>query len=172
MRPPGTAKELERRRRLAVKQVLEKRHTQAEVAKFLGVSRSSVSNWMRAYRETGMKGLRSKPHPGRPPRLSPEQESEVLGWFSRSPTEFGFPNELWTASRVTELIRRHWKVKFHPRYISAWLADRRITPQKPRRVPRERNDVAIEQWLRTDWPRIQNGPDGTARALFLSTKAG
>lgn len=156
MRSPGTALELERRRRLAVARVLEG-YSQQEVADFLGVSKSSVSQWMKAYRAGGFEALAAKPHPGRPPTLSPDQERQVLSWFQRSPTEFGFPNELWTARRAAQLIRRTFHKTFNSRYLSAWLAQRRITPQKPRRQPRERDEQKIQDWLRVDWPRLQNG---------------
>jgi transposase len=156
MRSPGTALELERRRQLAVARVLEG-YGQQEVAEFLGVSKGSVSDWMKAYRAGGLAALAAKPHPGRPPTLSTDQEREVLSWFSRSPTEFGFANELWTAARVAQLIRRTFKKTFNPRYVSAWLARRRITPQKPRRQPRERDEQKIHNWLSIDWPRLQNG---------------
>jgi transposase len=156
MRSPGTGLELERRRRLAVARVLEG-YGQQEVAEFLGVSKGSVSDWMKAYRRGGLTALAAKPHPGRPPTLLPDQEREVLRWFSRSPTEFGFLGELWTASRVAQLIRRTFHKKLHPRYVSAWLAQRRITPQKPRRQPRERDEQKIKDWLSVDWPRLQNG---------------
>jgi transposase len=156
MRTPGAAAELERRRRLAVARVLEGR-SQQEVAEFLGVSKGSVSAWVKAHRAGGWTALAAKPHPGRPPKLNPAQEREVLGWVSRSPREFGFPNELWTAGRVAQLVRRTFGKKFNSRYLSAWLAKRRITPQKPRRQPRERNDHEIKDWLSVDWPRLQNG---------------
>ena len=156
MRTPGTAEELERRRRLAVERVLEG-YSQQEVAEFLGVAKSSVSEWMTKYRQGGVEALTSKPHPGRPPRLTAEQEQEILGWFSRSPTEFGFPNELWTAQRVALLIQRQFQIKFCAGYISQWVAARRVTPQKPKRQPRERNDQAIQAWMRTEWPRLKNG---------------
>ena len=156
---------MERRRRLAVERVLEG-YTQQEVAEFLGVSKGAVSTWMQAYRQGGPAALAAKPHPGKPRKLTATQEQQVLSWFQRSPTEFGFGNELWTASRVAQLIRREFDVKFHPRYISEWLAQRRITPQKPRRQPRERNEPAIQEWVRTEWPRLQNAPGGSARTSF------
>jgi transposase len=156
MRTPGSAAELERRRVLAVTRVLEG-HGQQEVAEFLGVSKGSVSGWVKAQRDHGWQALAAKPHPGRPRTLSPAEERDVLAWFSRSPTEFGFANELWTAARVAQLIRRTFQKTLHPRYVSAWLAARRITPQKPRRQPRERDEQKIHDWLSIDWPRLQNG---------------
>jgi transposase len=161
---------LERRRRLAVARVLEG-HTQQEVAKFLGVAKSAVSQWMKAFRQQGADGLAARAASGRPRKLTKRQEGCVLRWFSQPATKFGFANDLWTAPRVAQLIRRKWGVKFHPRYLNAWLAERRITPQKPRSVPRERNDEQIRHWLRYRWPRIKNGRGSCARISFSLTKA-
>jgi len=71
----------------------------------------------------------------------------VLSWFGRRATEFGFPNELWTAGRVAQLIERTFGVHFHPNYLSTWLARRRISPQKPEKQARERDPAKIERWL-------------------------
>ena len=160
-----TRLEQERRRRLAVERVREG-YSQQEVAEFLGVSKSSVSQWMKVYREAGTKGLSAKCGSGRPPKLTAEQEAEVLTWFERSPTEFGYRNELWTAPRVAEQIRKKWRVEFHPRYLNQWLAERRITPQKPARQPRERDDEAVKRWKRDQWPRLKNEPGSGARISF------
>jgi transposase len=159
-----TAAELERRRQLGVQRVRDG-YSQAETARFLGVTRSAVCKWVKAARR-GPHGLRAKPGRGRPAKLTRRQARRVLGWFSKAATEFGFPNELWTAPRVASLIRRKFGVKFHPRYVCQWLAERRITPQKPRRRPRERDDEAIRHWLRYLWPQIKNGPPGSERTSF------
>jgi transposase len=121
---------------------------------------------MQAYREFGRAGLKAKPTPGRPPKLSAVQERRVLSWFRRSPGEFGFPTELWTASRVTELIRRRFHKEFHPHYINQWLAQRRITPQKPARQARERNERKVRRWLREEWPRIKKARRGGVHIWF------
>lgn len=155
-----TAEELERRRRLGVKRVREG-YSQVEVADFLGVTRSAVCKWVKAARD-GPAGLRAKPGRGRPGKLTANREKIVLSWFRKSATSFGFPNDLWTAPRVATVIRRKWKIDFHPRYLNQWLAERKITPQKPCRQPRERNDRKIKQWLCEEWPRLQNGPSACA----------
>lgn len=165
MRSKGTAAELERRRRLAVDRV-RSGYTQQAVADFLKVDVRSVQRWMRAYRQQGMRGLKARPATGRKPKLSPEEEREVLQWFRHSPTEFGFPTELWTAPRVAELIARTFGKQFHPRYLNQWLTQRRITPQKPSRQARERNEREIRRWLREEWPRIKKGPGVSARTSF------
>jgi transposase len=154
MRPFGSATELENRRRLAVTRVQEG-YSQAEVARFLGVHVRTVRRWVADYRRDGDAGLAARQHPGPTPRLTPEQERVVLGWFRKCPTEFGCPTELWTAPRVAQLIERTFGVTFHPRYLNAWLTARGITPQKPKRQSRERDQEEIDRWIEEDWPRIQ-----------------
>lgn len=155
MRTKGSAKELEQCRRLAVALVAEG-NMPAEVAEILGVHPSSVRTWRNAYEQQGDAGLAAKLHPGRKPKLTSARERQVLSWLRKSPKSFGFATELWTAKRVAQVIQRKWGIGFHARYLSAWLTARDITPQKPQRRYRERNDDTIRRWRTYRWPRIQN----------------
>jgi transposase len=154
MRSKGTAAELEHRRCLAVQRVLEG-YSAAEVAEFLGVTPQAVRLWARTYHEHGEQGLAAKVVPGRPRKLSLAQEATVLSWLTQSPTEFGFVNQLWTAKRVAEVIQWHWGISFNSHYLSAWLRQRDITPQKPQRVASDADPEVIRHWLENDWPRIK-----------------
>jgi transposase len=154
MRHKGSPEEHEHRRLLAVQWVLEG-FTTEEVAEFLGVDPRSVRRWVTAYREGAAQGLLSRPVPGRPPKLTTTQEKIVRRWLAESPREHGFETELWTASRVGQLIHEEFGVRLNSRYLSTWLRDRGFTPQKPQRVPRERDPKAIAAWLESDWPRIK-----------------
>jgi transposase len=162
MRPHGTPIELERRRRLAVERV-QGGYSTEEVAEFLGVSGRAVRGWVAAFRESGDDGLEAQPAPGRPPKLTDDQQAIVLGWLHRPPTDLGFPTDLWTAARVGQLIQRSWGVRFNPRYLSRWLRRRGLTPQRPVRVPRERDPQVIAAWVRDEWPRIQKTRAGGRR---------
>lgn len=154
MRTIGTPAELERRRRLAVQRSLEG-FTTEEIADFLGVDPSSVRRWLIAFRTAGSQGLAARPTSGRPPKLTRSQEKVVLRWLADSPTEHGFPTELWTGRRLTQRIAEEWGIAFSPEYLCRWLRARSHTPQRPRRLPRERDDRAIATWLARDWPRIK-----------------
>jgi transposase len=158
MRDKGSPEEHEHRRQLAVQRVLDGYSTE-EAAEFLGVDPRSVRRWVAAYREGGGQGLASRPVPGRPPKLTATREKIVRRWLADSPREHGFETELWTAARLSRLIREEFGVRLNPRYVSAWLRDRGFTPQKPRRVPRERDPKVIAAWLGSDWPRIKKRPD-------------
>jgi transposase len=164
MRIEGSPSELEHRRRLAVQRVLDGYSTQ-KVADFLGVDPSSVRRWLAAFRRQGADGLAARPVPGRPAKLTSTQEKITLRWLTDSPLEHGFATELWTAPRLGQLIHEEFSVRLNSRYLSTWLRDRGLTPQKPQRVPRERDTKAIAKWLTSDWPRIKKKPGGRTPTL-------
>ncbi len=154
MRTKGSPVELEHRRQLAVQRYLEG-HSADEIAEFLGISVRSVWRWLACFRNRGPEGLTARPVPGRPPKLTVTQEKIVLRWLRGSPVEHGFATELWTAPRLAQLIEEEFAIRFNPRSLTTWLRDRGFTPQKPERVPRERDPGAIAAWLASDWPRIK-----------------
>jgi transposase len=170
MRTIGSPAELERRRRLAVRR-LRDGYTTAEVAAFLGVDPSTVRRWRQAAR-AGPGGLAARKAPGRPPKLARWQEKAVGRWLAEPATAFGFPNAWWTCPRVARLIADEFGIDLHPGYLSAWLRARRFTPQRPRRVPRERDEAALAGWLADDWPRIKRGRAVGGPPSRLSTRAG
>jgi transposase len=171
MRTHGLPHEVEYRRCLAVRRVLEG-YSIDEVADFLEVHPRTVKRWMEVFRAAGWNGLASQSGAGRPCKLNALQEKIVLRWLRESPLEHGFATELWTASRLAQLIWEEWGIRFHRRYLPDWLRRRGLTPQKPQRVPRERDPEAIAAWLASDWPRIKKKRGVSVRASFCWTKAG
>jgi transposase len=154
MRSKGSASALEATRRRAVQSVLSGQ-TQAAVANAFGIHSVTVAKWMARHRADGDAGLSARPTPGRPRFLTPKQDQQVRSWLAQKPTAHGFRTDLWTASRVAELIRRKFGVEFHPHYLRSWLKKRGYSPQRPVRKARQRNEEAIVHWVANDWPRIQ-----------------
>ncbi|HNR71734.1 MAG TPA: winged helix-turn-helix domain-containing protein [Verrucomicrobiota bacterium] len=162
MRRGGSRIELEQRHGIAIRALL-RGYTVEEVADFLGVAPRSVWRWQRVFRKQGTRGLAAAPVSGRPTKLTHTQEKIVLRWLGESPIEHGFANQLWTAERLAGLVQREFGVQFHPHYLSTWVRQRGITPQKPQRRAREADPKVIAAWLAEDWPRIKKKP--TVEAL-------
>ena len=114
-RPIGTPAELERRRRRAV-ELMDQGESPTNIARILGVARPSLYRWRQAAR-SGPDGLAAKPHPGPAPQLSDDQLEQLENLLLDGATAHGWPNELWTAKRVTEVIRRHFQLDFHPEHV-------------------------------------------------------
>lgn len=171
MRTTGTPAELERRRLLATQRMLEG-YSAEDVADVLGVDPSSVYRWVSAFRLHDAAGLVARSVPGRPPKLTSTQEKIVRRWLADDPTNHGFPNELWTAPRLAQLIDEEFGVSFHPDYLCAWLRQRGYSPQLPRRIPRERDDREIARWLAEEWPRIKRQAHRRGACLLLLDESG
>ena len=154
MRTNGSPIELQRRRTLAIERHREG-YAPDEIAAFLGVSERSVWRWIAAFRRDPELGLEAQEVPGRPTKLNPMQRRVALTFLRERPTDFGSPNDLWTAARVGHLIRELWGVGYNHRYLATRLYERGCSPQKPRRMPRERKPEVIEDWCAADWSRIQ-----------------
>ena len=156
---------------LAVERVLEG-YAIDEVAAFFGVDVTSVRRWCALYRRLGFDGLLAKPSAGRPRKLARWQEKIALRWLDDRPTEHGFDSDLWTAARFADLLRQEWNIELRPRYVCRWLRARGYTPQRPQRVPRERNEQAIATWLEGEWTRLKKKRRASAEGLFSLMKAG
>ena len=154
MRPKGSAKELEVRRRIGGKLLQEGKGVR-EVARLVEASPSSVSRWKQALEEGGMAALRAKPHMRRRARLRPEQKERLDQVLLAGPQAAGFATDLWTLERVAQVIERVFGVKYHPGHVWYILRDMGWSCQKPERRARERDEAAIKAWRKDDWPRIK-----------------
>src|SRR5688572_19040085 len=99
---PWKAQPPEYLRRVAVEMV-EDGDAVHEVAGLLGVTERSVWRWLRAWRAGGEGALAAAPRSGRPPKLTPRRGVTLLSWLDRSPCEFGFDTERWTAPRLASV---------------------------------------------------------------------
>jgi transposase len=121
-RPIGTSAELERRRRRAV-ELMDQGESPTNIARILGVARPSLYRWREAAR-SGANGLAAKPHAGPTPQLADAQLEHLEDLLLDGATAHGWCNELWTAKRVTEVIRRHFHLDFHPEHVRKMLKRR------------------------------------------------
>lgn len=154
MRPQGTAQQLERRRRQAIR-LLKAGKTLSAVARALSASVSSVFRWYQAYRQEGVQGLRPRPTPGRPPKFSGAQKRQLLKVLLRGPLAAGYRTDLWTLQRVAEVIDRQFGIQYHPCHVWKLLTGLGWSCQKPERRALQRDETAIERWKRNEWLRIK-----------------
>jgi transposase len=159
MRPKGSAKELETRRVIAMR-LLKKLGSLNKVASAIGCCASSVMRWRDAQGRHGKAGLKTKPIPGRPSRLSPRQFHRLIEVLLEGAMVCGYSTELWTARRIAEIIHRKFGVCYHRGYVSYLMHRLRWTYQKPERRALERDEEKIARWKRVEWPRIKRGRSG------------
>lgn len=154
MRPHGTQKELERRRRQAVG-LLGKGLNLSAVARKVGCSVSSVHLWKEAYGRKGDAALKSKPVPGRPSKLNARQKRSLIGVLVDGAAKNGYSTDLWTTRRIAQVIGKKFQVSYHPNSIWWLLNEMGLSYQKPETRARERDEKEIAHWKRYKWPHIK-----------------
>jgi transposase len=115
----------------------------AKVAYFLGCGRSSVYTWLKADRDDAQK-LAARPHAGPKARLTDKQIRELEEVLLKGAKSQGWHNDLWSAHRVAEVVRRLFGVEYHTEHVRK-IIRRRLnwSSQKPQKKAKQRNDEKI-----------------------------
>ena len=128
-------------------------HTQAEVARTLGVARQVVSRWHARWRQGGQEALRSAGPTGYAPRLDDQQLAAVDQALRQGARAHGFDTDHWTLARVATVIEQLTAVSYHPGHVWKLLRHRlHYRLLRPTRRAIERDERAIARWVAEDWP--------------------
>jgi transposase len=161
-----------RERRMRAAELFEAGMRQVDVATELGVSAQTASRWYRSWQSGGRDALVGVDRLGRTPRLSDQQLAEVETALRAGPKANGFGTDMWTLARVADVIERVTGVRYS--LSQTWLILRRRlgwSRQRPARRAVERDDAAIQAWVKRDWPRINRGLDVAEPGSASPTRA-
>ncbi len=152
-----TAAQLEERRFAAARLLRAGTLSQAEIARRLGVSRTTVTRWKHCLAQAGRRGLRRRRASGRPSHLTAPQWHQLLRRLGRGARAAGWETERWTLRRIGVQIEREFGLQYHPNSLGRALRARGWSPQRPIPRARERDEAVVEAWLQRDWPRLKRG---------------
>ena len=98
-------------RRLKAATLFAEGLSQAEIARRLSVSRTSVHYWYHAWKKFGIEGLKAIPD-GRPSPITPEQWHKVEKRLLNNPYKEGFKIECWTLSEIAKVVKETAGVEY------------------------------------------------------------
>ena len=114
------------RRRLQAAKLLKQGLSQAEIARQLKVSRESVRRWANQIATGGsIRALEQAGRAGRKPKLGPPELRKLGRILRAGPAKSGFRDGPWTLKRIASVIRRQFKVQYHPRYVW-WILNKKL----------------------------------------------
>lgn len=129
--------------------------SETKIAEALGVTKGAVSQWFSDDEQDGEPAWRSKPRPGRPPKLTEEQFLMIPDMLSHGAEAWGFQGELWTAQRVALILSWQYGVRYHKAHVTRLLKQLQWSPQLPIQRAVQRDEAAIEQFRQQRWPALK-----------------
>lgn len=117
-----------------------------------------MSHWIKRGREGGEEALKAHPPKGVSPRLTAEQKAQIPALLAKGAEAYGFRGDVWTASRVAEVIKRTFGVRYHRDHVGKLMREAGWSRQKPVERASQRNEEAIKQGSDERWPEIKKKP--------------
>lgn len=116
--PPLTAEELEALEKLYRTTKDPRLRTRAQIVLLAGEQRLRVSaiapivreatqtarNWLKRWMAEGIEGLKDRPMPGPPPKITEAYKEQVLAAVRRRPRSVGQPYSMWTLQRLADYM--------------------------------------------------------------------
>ena len=138
------------RRMLALANVLEGK-SRAEAALLAGMERQALRDAVLRYNAQGLAGLYDLPHPGRPPKLTPEQRNELKAIVLKGPDPKVDKIVRWRCCDLQKLMEKRFGYTCSERHMGRILASMGLVhisarPQHPKSEPETQ-----EAFKKTSW---------------------
>ena len=82
----------------------EQRMTAPAIAALVREVNQTVRNWLKRWMAEGIAGLKDRPMPGPPPKISAEYKEQLLVAVRRRPRSLGQPYSMWTLQRLSDYM--------------------------------------------------------------------
>lgn len=105
----------------------------ADVADIAGVSRSTVSDWVKAVDEQGFEALKTVKQNGRPPKLSKEQKTEIDDTLRHEPAEYGY--KVWDGPTLSAFIKKKYDIELSTRQCQRLFHELGYSKIRPQTFP-------------------------------------
>ena len=129
-------------RMLAIANALEGM-SRAEAARLVGMERQALRDAVLRYNAEGLPGLRDRPKPGRPQRLSEAEQAILAARVFRGPDPERDGVSAWTRADLCGWLEARFGKPFHPSSLSRVLERLALTHQETRPVHPEA-DPAVQ----------------------------
>jgi transposase len=144
-----------------------------DVARVMGLGRSTVYNWLAQYRENGMDGLKARKITGRPPKINGKQMKWIYDTIvQKSPLQFRFEFALWTREMIQKVIKDKFGIRLGLSSVSRLLKQLGLTCQRPIFKAWQQNEQQVKNWLKKVFPKIKKRAKEERADIFFADEAG
>ncbi len=154
-------------RRVSVLVMIGERMKLGAILKLWNVSAQTVYNWLEEFVQKRWKSLEIGRGPGRPPRLTKKQKSQLSDWIQSGPEACGYPTGCWTSILIQDLIYQKFHVFYSRFYVCELLHTLGFSRQKARFVSDHLDEAARKHWVEKEWPKILAEAQTRGASLFF-----
>jgi transposase len=144
-----------------------------DVARVLGVNRSTVYGWLALYRQGGWGELDARKRGGRKPKL----DARAMAWIYKAvtmgdPRQYKFPFALWTSKMVRSLIWRELRIKLSKSSVCRLLDQMGLSAQRPLWRAYQQDPEKVKKWLNEEYPAIRQEARRMKAEIWFGDEAG
>jgi len=155
----------------AVEAVVLRGFAIGDMAEAYGTDRTTLFRWIQRYREQGDDGLERRPGSGRPRTLTELDGKQLWKIVLQPATRFGYETDLWTVTRVHQVVQEKLEVTVSKDTIWRRLREAGLTYQKPERQYFETDHGARLEWLTCELPKIRETVRKYRAILYFQDEA-
>lgn len=125
-----------------------------DIAENFGVTLSAVYEWIKDYKRGGITALKKRKAKGAEPKLSVKEVKKLVEMIGKTADIYGFDSPLWNCKNIRQLILEKFKKSLHFSNVWRLLKKLGLSPQKPKRQAKERDEKEVKAWIDKEWPKI------------------
>lgn len=105
--------------------------TPPAIAALVRVDPVTVHRTIRRYEAEGLPGLRDRPRSGRPRKVTPAWERQLLRLIETDPHRVGVPRTAWTAPALATYLAQQTGIHVHEDRVRHYLRQHDYVPRRP-----------------------------------------
>ena len=109
----------------------EQRLAAPAIARIVREDEQTVRRWLKRYLAEGVEGLKDRPMPGAPGKVTPGYREQLLATVRRRPRSLGRPYSLWTLRRLADYLAEQTGVRVTYETTRRVLAAAEIVLSRP-----------------------------------------
>lgn len=121
--------------------------TAPQIVEATGMSRRPVQRWVACYNARGVTGLRGTPHPGKPPKLTPQQQQELCEKLDAGADYEQDGVCVLRGEQVRSFIAERFGVLYHLNHVYKLLGKLGYSSLMPRPRHKRADPEAQAKWL-------------------------
>ena len=109
----------------------EQRLTAAAIARIVREDDQTVRNWLKRYLAEGIEGLKDRPMPGAPPKVTQAYAEQLLSVVRRRPRSLEQPYSMWTLQRLADYMAEQTGIPVSDETVRKLLKEGEIVLSRP-----------------------------------------